>query len=134
MELSFSATLEELADNTVGFALVKDNETSVAVSRLSDNQGPSSLSLLYRETAAEDTTFSLMFMLETALEPTYPEHSHHGHWGHYYRPRPVYPEYSIDAKNIQLGIKIFAEGYVPVSNDTSGLEECASPEPELCRW
>ena len=134
MELSFSATLEELADNTVGFALVKDNDAAVAVSRLSDNQGPSSLSLLYRETAAEDSTFSLHFMLETVLEPTYPEHNHHGYWGHYYRPRPVYPEYSIDAHNIQLGIKIFADGYTPVTSDTTGLEACESAAPELCPY
>ena len=142
MELSFSATLEELADNVVGFALVKnDGADPVAVSRLADNEGPSSLSLLYRETAAEDATFSLYFTLAEPVEPEHEPHyghgygNHYGHYGHGYghgygHYEPKVPEYNIAPQNIQMGVKIYAEGYTPVSSDTSGLQACESAGPQ----
>merc|ERR1712060_548019 len=70
---------------------------------------------------------SLYFTLAEPVEPEHEPHHHYGHgYGHY---EPKVPEYNIAPQNIQMGVKIFAEGYTPVSSDTSGLEACA---PTTC--
>ena len=81
MELDLSVTLEELEDTITGLVLIKDNEEPVAIARLKDSQGPSALSLLYRETAAddEDLTFALYFVIDQVVEPTVEDSHHHGH-------------------------------------------------------
>ena len=130
MELDLSVTLEELEDTIIGMVLIREYEEPVAIARLKDSQGPSALSLLYRETAAdEDLTFALYFVIDQVVEPTVEESHHHG-WESYFKPRVVYPEYDIKAENIQLGIKIFDEGRLPVSDTISDV--CPPPPAVAC--
>ena len=118
MFLDFSVTLEELEDTILGFVLIKEHQEPVAIARLKDSKGPSSLSLLYRETAADDDlTYSLFFVIDETKDPIYPEHKNH--WQAYFNPKPIFPEYAISPENIQLGIKIFGEGLLPVSDTIS---------------
>ena len=56
-------------------------------------------------------------MIDETKDPIYPEHKNH--WQAYFRPKPIFPEYAITPQNIQLGIKIFGEGLLPVSDTIS---------------
>lgn len=117
--------------NVQGFALVKDDSEAVAIGRLADCEGPSSVSLLFRETVDADATYSLHWVIDETY-PEFPvpvpEHHHYHHqwdYGQYYNqyePKMKAPEHQIEAKNIQLGVKIFADGYTAVTDDSSVLD------------
>ena len=90
IDFAVQATFDNIADTTLGFALLKDGKP-VAVARQADADSPSSLSLLYRETLHEQASFELAIKSDPPLESQM---------------------VTVAANNIQVGLRIYDEGYV----------------------
>jgi len=127
VDLDFQATIEITKDYIVGFELRRDG-TPVARTRAGDDEGPSSLSLLYRATMTGASSFQLFFTSVKELTATSGYHGGyggHGHgYGHGYGHHHNYSSYStkdsleIMPKNLQLGLRIYGEDY-PMASDMS---------------
>ena len=64
LEFDMAATLEREPNRLLGFALLKD-DVMVAGTQQADMEGPSSLSMFYRETVSTESEFKLVFTVDT---------------------------------------------------------------------
>ena len=94
IDFAVQATFNNIEETTLGFALLKDGKP-VAMARQADADSPSSLSLLFRETLHEQASFELAIKSDPPLEGTM---------------------VTVAANNIQVGLRIYDEGYIGTVN------------------